>query len=137
MPLHRFVVGSSTIVFNNASNSFNFNAFVPTLGAETVPITWVLNEAPYLLVGALGGFSTTSSEAIDLRFRLNGMVLGVFQFPRWTSHFVIIPTTRIVPIPRGVLTVSFSGAPVANNILVAESLTASDYFFLGPVVCHY
>jgi hypothetical protein len=137
MPLHRFVVGNSTMVFNNTSNSFTFNAFVPVLGQEPYPITWVLNEAPYLLVSALGGFSPSSSQAIDLRLLLNGTVLGVFQFPRWASHFVIVPTTTIVPIPRSVLTVSFSGAPVSNNVLVVESLTAADYFFLGPVVCHY
>jgi len=138
MALHRFVVVNSTIVVSNAGNSFAFNAFVPSLGPYTIPVTWVFNEAPYLLVEALGGYlATNPSEAINLRFRLNGTPLGTFQFLRWISHTQQIPSTMVIPIPRSVLNLSFSGAPVANNILVVESITPMDSFFLGPVVCHY
>lgn len=141
MALYRIVVGGSKIVVNNVPSAFPFNAEVPTLGAYTIPFSWVVNEVPYLTVNALGAPAASGqSETILLQFRLNATPLGAFQFPRFdpTSH-TAMPGTQMIVIPRGILRLRFSPAFPVPNVLNVESLplNSPDYFFLGPVVCHY
>jgi hypothetical protein len=139
MALYRIVVGGSKFVFKNNPSAFAFNAEVPTLGAYSMPSNWIINEVPYLTVNALGGPPASGqSETITLQFRLNATPLGAFQFPRFPSH-TGMPGTQMIVIPRGILRLRFIPPFPVPNVLNVESLplNSSDYFWLGPVVCHY
>jgi hypothetical protein len=141
MALYRMVVAQSTYVHNNLPNVFWFKADVPSLGAYTTTVTWVLNEAPYLLVTA-GGLPPKAgqSEEIDIQFRLNGTSLGVFKFPRSVSRAVVpVTATTMIGVPRGILRLHYPGVYQAANVLNVElvPLGSPDDFYIGPVVCHY
>ena len=45
----------------------------------------------------------------------------------------------MIPIPRGIVRLAFSAPFPAPNVLNVESvpLTTPDFFFIGPIVCHY
>ena len=134
MSLHKLVVRSSTIVVNNTQNSFPFAAPIPPLGAFTMPEQLVSVDDAYLLVEALGGAAFGGPFVLNVR--VNGRLLGLFQFDRWTSHLIMIPTVVIVPIPRGIL-ITGNASFSSPNVVVFDAPQASDYFFVGPVVCHY
>jgi hypothetical protein len=134
MALHKVVVRSSTIVVNNTQNSFAFAAPIPPLGAFTMPEQLVSVDDAYLLVRGLGGAAFGGPFSVYVR--VNGTSLGLFQFDRWTSHLIMVPTVLIVPVPRGIL-ITGNTSFTSPNVVVFEALQANDYFFVGPVVCHY
>src|SRR5262245_32079711 len=106
MALHKVVVRSSTMIQNNTQNSFPFAALIPPLGAFATPAMLVSFDDAYLMVQALGG--AAFGGAFSLNIRVNGTLLGLFQFERWTSHLIMVPSVRLVPIPRGILTIGNS-----------------------------
>ena len=134
MALHTIVVRTSTMIQNNMQNSFTFSAPVPVLGAFSIPGNLLSLDDAYLLVQGLGG--AAFNGPFNLNIRVNNTFLGLFQFERWTSHLIMVPSVRIVPIPRGVL-VTGNASFTSPNRIVFDAPQATDYFFVGPVICHY
>jgi len=140
MSFHKVALRTSEIVFSNTTNSFQFEAPIPSLGAFTTPQVAEILSDDFLLVQALGGAgnSTDPPEPFRLSLRLNGTLLADIQFSRWISHFVIVPTTRIVFIPPGILR---TGSGSMNTLVLTPipppGITGLDYFVVGPIVCQY
>ena|SRR5687767_329331 len=135
MSYHKVILRTNEIVFSNTTNSFQFNAPIPSLGAFTTPEVAAILSDDFLLVQALGGASSTGPFRLSLR--LNGTLLGDIQFSRWTSHLIIVPTTRIVVIPRGILRTGGALNTLVLTPIPPAGLTGFDYFFVGPIVCQY
>jgi hypothetical protein len=122
----------SRIVISNTQNGF---AFLTPLERTVYGHEIAGTGDAFLQMEALGGFTPRPEiTAIDLRVILNGTVLGTFQFTRWIDHLNMIPTTRMIRIPQGILFQRF--IPYIPNSLLVESLDPNDFFFVGPIVCH-
>jgi hypothetical protein len=132
---HKVALRTNEIVFSSATNSFQFDAPIRNLGAFTTADVAALLSDDFLLIQALGG--ATYSGAFRLRVRLNGTEIADVQFNRWTSHLIIVPTTRIVFIPPGILRTGGAQNTLVLTPVPPPGQTTFDYFFVGPIVCHY
>jgi hypothetical protein len=135
MSFHKVALRTSEIVFGPTTNSFQFDAPIPSLGAFTTPTVAALLSDDFLLIQALGGASSTGPFRLSVQ--LNGIQLADIQFQRWTSHLIIVPTTRIVFSPPGILRTGGAMNTLTLTPIPPPGLTGFDYFFVGPIVCHY
>ena len=109
--------------------------FAGSSGAATKSYGFVGFGLSFLDFQVLGGFDPGGSEVINLRFRVNTITLGVFQFHRWQDHSVLVPERSMITIPESVLI----PATFPANFLVIDAVSGvpGDYFFLGPMIYHY
>jgi hypothetical protein len=138
MSFHKVALRTNQMVFSNTTNSFQFDAPIPSLGAFTTPQVAEILSDDFLLVQALGGATSIDpTPPFRLSLRLNGTLLGDIQFSRWTTHLIIVPTTRIVFIPPGTLRTGGATNTLVLTPIPPPGLTGFDYFFVGPIVCQY
>lgn len=93
----------------------------------------------------LGGYFN-GTGVMPMRLLVNGTLFTPFQCHRWVDHSTMIADRRLVTLPPSVLTPPPSPFPVgfpfstfplfATLTLRFEAFSASDYFFLGPLVIH-